>query len=899
MLRLENIKKDYTMKESVVPALKGISLCFRKSEFVSILGPSGCGKTTLLNILGGLDHYTSGDLIIDGKSTKEFNDHDWDVYRNHRIGFIFQSYNLIPHENILENVELALTIAGISKEEREERAKKALDRVGLSGMYKKKPNQLSGGQCQRVAIARALVNEPEILLADEPTGALDSETSVQIMELIKEISGEKLVIMVTHNPELAKKYSTRIISLLDGNVIGDTNPYSDEEEKKEREGKEAGFKEEKAKMSFFTAFKLSAKNLWTKVKRTAMVIIAASIGIIGVSAVLSVSNGVTGYIDSMQDEMMSGNPISISRSAFDLSAMMSSATNVDKEQIVQEGTKDGYINVNFMIEKLIKSAEQMGNSMISNDITQEYVDYIDAIGKDNYADITKYYGINPNNNIYTEDDIEGYEKGTFFSISSIMSIASSILGQTDYDSYSSMISTLGDTLSQSLTNPDYIASQYDVVEGKIATEEDEIMIILSSTEEVTDFTLTLLGYFSQSDFMNLIYKFTDDERYDQAKFERAKQIALKELMNKRFTYYPNDTIFKKNNNNSTNSQRPFYYSFKEDNSWNTGLDLKVVGVLKPKEGRMYNSLGSGFYYTPKFTERFINDNIHSEVATFVSDYCEEKNADGYPSGKVELSNSSTSITYGIYYEYSIIYDGEYTDDIGFVGSSGSSMAQMLQMMMGSGSSKTFLLSKEAIGASNLPTTIYFYPRTFEEKYLITDYLDIWNSEEDITVKGTVIHAKDRAEIKYSDNLEIVISMINTVIDIVTIALICFTALSLVVSTVMISIITYVSVMERIKEIGIIRALGGRKKDVSHLFNAETFMIGTLSGVFGIAVTYLLQTILNLIIKLNNPMIGMIGNLPWYTALIIIFISVLLTTIAGLIPASSAAKKDPVEALRTE
>ena len=371
MLRLENIKKDYTMKESVVPALKGISLCFRKSEFVSILGPSGCGKTTLLNILGGLDHYTSGDLIIDGKSTKEFNDHDWDVYRNHRIGFIFQSYNLIPHENILENVELALTTAGISKEEREERAKKALDRVGLSGMYKKKPNQLSGGQCQRVAIARALVNEPEILLADEPTGALDSETSVQIMELIKEISGEKLVIMVTHNPELAKKYSTRIISLLDGNVIGDTNPYSDEEEKKEREGKEAGFKEEKAKMSFFTAFKLSAKNLWTKVKRTAMVIIAASIGIIGVSAVLSVSNGVTGYIDSMQDEMMSGNPISISRSAFDLSAMMSSATNVEKEQIVQEGTKDGYINVNFMIEKLIKSAEQMGNSMVSNYITQE------------------------------------------------------------------------------------------------------------------------------------------------------------------------------------------------------------------------------------------------------------------------------------------------------------------------------------------------------------------------------------------------------------------------------------------------------------------------------------------------------------------------------------------------
>lgn len=392
MLKLDKITKIYQTKQMKVEALKGISLAFRKNEFVSILGPSGCGKTTTLNIIGGLDHYTNGDLVIDGRSTKEFKDHDWDVYRNHKIGFVFQAYNLIPHENILENVELALTISGVSKEERVKLAKDALDKVGLKDMYSKKPSELSGGQCQRVAIARALVNKPDILLADEPTGALDSKTSVQIMDLIKEISKEKLVIMVTHNPDLAEKYSTRIINLLDGKVVGDTNPYSFEEEEKER-GQVANEEEkEKAKMSWWTAFKLSAKNLLSKAKRTSLIVVASSIGIVGVSAVLAVSQGVTGYITNMQDDMLSGYPIEVSENALDLSSLLSSTTSAQQGEIVRHSWKDGKIDVQFITESLIKTSSTMNNATLKNDINEDYVQFIKDMPEDYYAALGMEYG---------------------------------------------------------------------------------------------------------------------------------------------------------------------------------------------------------------------------------------------------------------------------------------------------------------------------------------------------------------------------------------------------------------------------------------------------------------------------------------------------------------------------
>lgn len=915
MLRLEHIYKNYVMKDNEVKALKDINLNFRKSEFVSILGPSGCGKTTLLNILGGLDKYTSGDLIIEGKSTKDYSDRDWDIYRNHRIGFIFQSYNLIPQENILENVELALTIAGISKEERERRAKEALDKVGLKDLYKKKPNQLSGGQCQRVAIARALVNEPEVLLADEPTGALDSETSIAIMDLIKEISKDKLVIMVTHNPDLAYKYSTRIISLLDGEVVNDSNPYTSQEEELEWSlTYKVINQDEKAKMSWWTAFKLSAKNLYTKFKRTALIVVAASIGIIGVSLVLSVSSGVTLYIDSMQDEMLSGNPISIARETYDLSSLLNSTSTSTKSDIVHEGTKEGEINVDFMVEELINSAQEMGNSMISNDITQEYVDYVKEMPSEYYNDIAYRYGINVNNNIYTEDDLDGdeYNDGEMYSLSFLLNFATSVVKKTDYSSYASLVSSVGSTFNQFLNNTDYLLSQYDIVDGKMATEENEVMIVLSQDEEITDFTLTLLGYYGQEDFQNLIYKFSgQDDMFDEERFNAKKTIALKTLMDKKFYYYPNNTIYTKNNNEETSSIRPFAYSYKNKSSWSDGVELKVVGVLKPKEGKQYTSLSSGFYYTSKFTKKYLSDNYNSEIASFLREYEEEHpDSGGYTSMSYEYNGISQYI--GIYYSFPLTYrpydsetetykDKVTTTDVGFVGTS-SSMASLLSMFASSGtnaSATSATLSSSAVGGNDLPTSIKFYPKSFDDKYLVTDYLDKWNEDGVLVINGKEVKKEDREKIQYTDNLEVVISMINTVIQIITIALICFTALSLVVSTVMISIITYVSVMERIKEIGIIRSLGGRKKDVSHLFNAETFIIGFSSGVFGIAITYIAQTILNLVIHHIYPIISSIASLSPTSAIIIIVISILLTTIAGLIPSKSAAKKDPVVALRTE
>lgn len=440
MLILKNIIKEYNVADTKVAALKGINIAFRKNEFVSILGPSGCGKTTTLNIIGGLDKYTSGDLIISNRSTKEFTDRDWDIYRNHRIGFIFQSYNLIPHQTILGNVELALTISGLSKKERVEKAKKALDRVGLKGQYNKKPNQLSGGQCQRVAIARALVNEPEILLADEPTGALDTVTSIQIMDLIQEISKEKLVIMVTHNPDLANKYSTRIIQLLDGKVIEDSNPYSEEEEKKEYQNqtiKEEDIKKEKAKMSLWTAFKLSAQNLFSKRKRTAMVSIAGSIGIIGVSLVLSISGGVKGYISSMQNDMLSGNPIQIAETSYDLSTLVSASNQkqiIDKLEVV-----DGKVNVNSLIDYLMEMAKLQDNFLISNQINENYIQFIKDMPEEYYAALSFDYGLDLSNNIYTTFTSEDGSV-EHLSLSAILETYVALLGNTSFSSLSSSVS---------------------------------------------------------------------------------------------------------------------------------------------------------------------------------------------------------------------------------------------------------------------------------------------------------------------------------------------------------------------------------------------------------------------------------------------------------------------------
>lgn len=886
MLKLEGIKKDYVSGDMVVNALKGVNLTFRDGEFVSVLGPSGCGKTTLLNIIGGLDHYTDGELFIDGVSTKKYTDRDWDTYRNHRIGFVFQSYNLIPHQTIAENVELALSISGKDKAERSRRAREALDKVGLKGLYDKKPNQLSGGQCQRVAIARALVNDPEILLADEPTGALDTATSVQVMELIKEISKERLVIMVTHNPELAEKYSTRIIKLLDGEVVSDSKPYDGEAEKtKEVKKSKKDTASKKSKLSFFSAFRLSARNLRSKFKRTLLVCLAGAIGIIGVASVLSVSTGVQNYIADMQNDMLSGNPVAITEEAMNLSALISGTDNRTQADAVKNSVENGYVNVDETIDYLVSRGGEMSGLKIQNDITREYIDYVKAMPKEYYSAITEDYGIDVTYGFYTDYTLTGYENKKTVSLTAAQQIYTAMLEKTKYKDYSQYISMLSETFMQAPNDENFILSQYDVVAGdKIATKANEIMIVVNNDFELSDILLAQLGYYSQDEFINLIYKAVEDDNYD-ATMDKTR-FSYEELLGKTFTWYPNDVVFNKTDETlPLFSVNPFTYNAYAKEDWGGGKQLTVTAILKQKDGLSYGCMESGFYYTAAFAEQAIAANSESVIV----DYLTEKEIDSFTSMSSETQNT------GVTYEYSFYYEGAKYEQTGFVGSSG--VNGIIASMMGQ-NLKTYTVTKRELGGCVLPNAIKIYPTDFTYKDNVTDYIGAWNSDDDIIVNGVTLAANDRAEIIYTDNLSIVISLVNNMIDVVTSALIAFTALSLVVSTVMIAIITYVSVIERVKEIGVIRSLGGRKKDVSRLFNAETFIIGGIAGLIGIAVTYLISAILNALVKKAFG-IAAIATLTIPTALVMLLISVGLTMLAGVIPARLAAKKDPVEALRSE
>ena len=906
MLELKRITKDYHTSSEIVSALKGVDVVFRDREFVSILGPSGCGKTTLLNIIGGLDRYTTGDLIINGKSTGLYRDRDWDIYRNHRVGFIFQSYNLIPHQTVLGNVELALTIAGIDKEERVRRAKAALDKVGLSNQYYKRPNQLSGGQCQRVAIARALVNEPEILLADEPTGALDTVTSVQIMELIREIAGERLVIMVTHNPELAEQYSSRIIRLLDGEIIEDSNPVSQEEydtlkmaeeveltenaptvpEKKAKKAKVKG--KEKAKMSVFTAFRLSARNLISKKARTAMVGVAGSIGIIGIAMVLAFSAGIKGYIASMQDDMLSGNPITIEENAFDLSTITGMMDAGQKVEIIKNPNS---VYISSLVEYLIETSDTFDSMLVENDLTEEYIEYVKSMPKEYYNDMILGYGLDFSKTIFTDFKETSSGEARHISIKQLTDIYKSIIADTDYKDMAGMVDMLAPNFEQAPGNAEYIMSQYELVgEGsRLATEKDEIMLVLDSQDELSDLLLARLGYYTEAEFIEVVNKASSKDAEGNYHYDKElyrEYFTYDELLGKTLTWYPTDSVFETKDvtvvipgmEPGDPIPAPVYNSELES-AGEDGMTLKVVGILTPKENISYGVMTSGVYYTEALTNYSIETNKNSKFVDFLIG--DEEKREEY----------LTSFTYS--YDY-LPYDALKGDTL-VEGAERKTNDKGIVFSMGSTREKI----AAALGGNDLVNNVRIYPISFDEKNLVTDYLEQWNDDKvTLTVNGVEIAGKDRQDVTFTDTLELVINMINTMIDIISYALIAFTSISLVVSTVMIGIITYVSVVERIKEIGVIRSLGGRKRDVSNLFIAETAIIGLLAGAFGVGATYLISLIINLSLK---PLINYSGiaALPIGNAVILILLSVGLTLISGVLPARSAARKDPVVALRTE
>lgn len=1000
MLVLKNIKKDYVTSSETVRALKGIDIAFRDREFVSILGPSGCGKTTLLNIIGGLDRYTSGDLVINGRSTKLYRDRDWDVYRNHRVGFIFQSYNLIPHQTVLGNVELALTIAGIPKEERVARSKAALDKVGLAGQYYKRPNQLSGGQCQRVAIARALVNDPEILLADEPTGALDTVTSVQIMNLIREIAGERLVIMVTHNPELAEEYSTRIVRLLDGELQEDSNPVSAEElaaaeaaiaEASAEEASEATAekepavaevttegsadesiktakkaekakqkkRKEKAKMSFFTAFRLSARNLISKKGRTSMIGIAGSIGIIGIAMVLAFSAGIRGYIASMQDDMLSGNPITITRTAYDLNSitglMESMTTENDKS-----GRDKNSVYVNSIIESLVEMNKNAEDIVMENEITEAYVNYVLAMDESYYKAMMLGYGIDMTVNIYTDFRYSSSSTPENISLHRLLNVAKSVLAKTEIAEQAESITSLAPSLKEMPNNSDYILSQYELVgEGsRLATEKDEIMLVLNPDGELSDMLLARLGYFTEEEVLEIVKKAQYEALPDEEKDENNKgysdalykeKFSYAELLNKEFVWYPNDTVFEAGEPTVIPGVGtiPAMYQYNSESSSfvdsesNGALPLKVVGILIPKDTVSFGSLTSGIYYTKALTDHVLEKNADSNIEEWINSeegkslltktfynlpYSYTYSYDTNGNGVIDVSedaNGNRTLDEGEDKNGNGVLDlGEtYRDGTGTIGPD-LTMNEMLLLSRVDQKDPDAMAAVMAqldtadmlerfarkLGGVSLASSITIYPNSFDEKHKVTDYLDGWNEElpegkthfEYTDKDGNTVRVArdDKHKITYTDAIELMVNLINTMIDIVTVGLIAFTSVSLVVSTVMIGIITYVSVVERIKEIGVIRSLGGRKRDVSNLFIAETFIIGLLAGLIGVGFTYLASTVVNIILK---PIIGYgsIAALPLGNAIFLVILSVGLTLISGLMPASSAARKDPVVALRTE
>lgn len=794
MLELKNVKKTYLTGEEETIALDSVDLTFGDQEFVSILGASGSGKTTLLNIIGGLDQYTSGDLIVDGTSTKNFKDKEWDSYRNSVVGFVFQSYNLISHLTILDNVKMALSLSGISEKEAEERSIQALKDVGLDKHVKKKPNQLSGGQMQRVAIARALVNNPKILLADEPTGALDTKTSVQIMELIKKISKDKLVIMVTHNPKLAEQYSDRIIRVQDGHVIEDTNPFVNQDLQSN-----SGYKESKTSMSFLSAIKSSFKNLLTKKNRTIMVTLAGSIGIISIGLVLAISTGMKSYINTMQEENLSSMPITISSSQANSSAIPMPADELNNNQSEDDSTKI-HRQANDELHQNIYS-----ESILDSDET--FLEYLKSNAKDYYSAISYTSGYQLK--VLTRND-DG----------DIQEVKESSESSSSASPFS--MGSGGSLFSELPTDRSLVLDQYKIVSSKEDNFEypenaNEIVLVVNSDNSISEETLRALGYSSD------------------------KELDYKDLLGKTFKVIDNDNFYQK-----IPEASHFIPAQINEEMYESGTQVEIVAILKAKESTA-SLISSDLAYTKALQDQLIEKEKTSEIVSY-----QESNPE-----KNVLSPSNEKIDNQVY----------------------TSIMQQL-------------------GGNSVPTSISVYPKSFDDRNNIVDVITNYNTE----IKNQFGENSEEYEsyiIKYTDMAKTMTEMMTTMINTITIILTAFAAISLVVSSVMIGILTYVSVVERTKEIGIMRALGARKKDITRIFIAEACLTGLISGLAGIAISYICTFPINNVIETTIGISGFESGLSPFYALGLVFLSVGLTFIAGYLPSKMAARKDPVEALRTE
>lgn len=837
MLELNGIRKTYVTGATSVEALKGIDLKFRDSEFVSILGQSGCGKTTLLNIIGGLDKYTSGDLKINGRSTKDFKDRDWDAYRNNSIGFVFQSYNLIPHQTVLSNVELALTLSGVSKAERRQRATEALEKVGLKEQIHKKPNQMSGGQMQRVAIARALVNDPDILLADEPTGALDTQTSIQIMDLLKEISKDRLIIMVTHNPELATQYSTRIIRLLDGTITDDSNPYNGEDdnittktdEDSLTDKKSGKTKKKKTSMSFFTALSLSLNNLMTKKTRTILTAFAGSIGIIGIALILSISNGIQNYIDRVQRDTLSSYPIQLQKESVDVSSMIENMMgNKDKNV---DHDKDKIYSNNIMTD--------MVNSMVA-EVNSNNLKAFKSYLENHKCDVDGYisdiqYSYDVPLYIYSTDTSDGV---TQLNPSSVMENMYGMSVSGDGMMSAGMQNT--SVWSRLFDNRQMLDEQYDLIAGSWADNYNEVMLVVDENNEIDDYTLYSLGFKDPAEVKKIFKNVMAGNSYET----EETQYTYDEVLDKKFKLVLPTDLYR------YNDTLGIWVDASHDDEYmttvvNNAEEVKIAGIIRKNPDAASVSVSSGVAYTKDLMPHIIDKVNETQIV------------------KQQLADPEKDVFTGM------SFDNDKTS---------ISTLENNKSLLG-------------IASEDNPSEIDIYAKDFDSKEKLQDFIKNYNDE--VTADG-----RDEDTISYTDYVGILMSSVSTIITAISSVLIAFVAISLVVSSIMIGIITYISVLERTKEIGVLRSIGASKKDVSRVFNAETLIEGFVSGAMGIIITLILCIPANAVIK-NVTDISNVAQLPVAGAVILVIISMLLTTIAGLIPAKMAAKKDPVVALRTE